>query len=74
MNNRTKTAICETIVTVFTGLIVQWPLNLVLLYIALDVFGLTVFWTSVFATGGMTLAAFVRIFYIRMYYSKDVRD
>ena len=74
MNDRTKSAMKETAVTVFTGLIVSWPLNWGLLYIALDILGLSVFLTSVFATGGMTLAALVRVFYIRMYYTKDVRD
>jgi len=71
MKNRTKIALKETSVTVFTGLIVSWPLNLGLLYIALNAFGLSVFWTSIFTTTGMTLAALVRVFYIRMYYSKE---
>ena len=71
MKDRTKSAIRETSVTVFTGLIISWPINLGLLYIALDIFTLSVFWTSIFATTGMTLAALVRVFTIRMHYSKD---
>ena len=71
MEKRTKLAIRETCVTVFTGLIISWPLNLGLLFIALETFNLSVLWTSVFTTTGMTLAALVRVFYIRMYYSKD---
>ena len=71
MKDRTKLAIKETCVTVFTGTIIAWPINLGLLYIALDIFTLSVFWTSVFATSGMTLAALVRVFTIRMHYSKD---
>jgi len=71
MNDKTKLAIRETSVTVFTGLIVSWPLNLGLLYISLEALFLSLFWTSVFTTAGMTLAALVRVFIIRMYYSKD---
>jgi hypothetical protein len=71
MNDKTKLAIRETSVTVFSGLIVSWPLNLGLLYISLEVLFLSLFWTSVFATAGMTLAALVRVFIIRMYYSKE---
>ena len=71
MKDRTKSAIKETCVTVFTGTIIAWPINLGLLYIALNAFGLSVFWTSIFTTTGMTLAALVRVFTIRMHYSKD---
>ena len=71
MKERTKLAIRETCVTVFTGLIISWPLNLGLLFIALETFKLSVLGTSVFTTIGMTLAALVRIFVIRMHYSKD---
>ena len=71
MKEETKSAIKETFVTVFTGTIIAWPLNLGLLYIALDTFGLSVLATSIFTTTGMTLAALVRVFYIRMYYMKD---
>ena len=71
MNDKTKLAIRETSVTVFSGLIVSWPLNLGLLYISLEVLFLSLFWTSVFTTAGITLSALVRVFIIRMYYSKD---
>ena len=69
MKERTKLAIKETCVTVFTGLVISWPLNLGLLYIALDAFELSVLMTSIFTTAGMTLAALVRVFTIRMHYS-----
>ena len=69
MNQSTKQAIKETFVTVFTGTIIAWPLNLGLLYIALDIFEFSVLVTSIFTTAGMTLAALVRVFTIRMHYS-----
>ena len=69
MNQSTKQAIKETFVTVFTGFVLSWPLNLGLLYIALDIFDFSIFITSIFVTAGMTLAALVRVFTIRMHYS-----
>ena len=69
MKERTKLAIKETCVTVFTGLIISWPLNLGLLYISLAALELSVLVTSIFTTAGMTLAALVRVFTIRMHYS-----
>ena len=71
MKEKTKLAIKETFVTVFTGFVLSWPLNLGLLYIALDIFDFSIFITSIFVTAGMTLAALGRVFTIRMYYSKD---
>ena len=71
MKGKTKLAIKETFVTVFTGLVISWPLNLGLLYISLEILEFSVLWTSVFTTAGMTLAALVRVFTIRMHYSKN---
>ena len=73
MKERTKSAIKETCVTVFTGTIIAWPLNLGLLYIALDIMELSTLWTSVIVTIGMTIVALIRVFVIRMYYS-NVND
>ena len=71
MKEKTKLAIKETFVTVFTGFVLSWPLNLGLLYISIAELEFSVLWTSVFTTTGMTLAALVRVFTIRMHYSKD---
>jgi len=71
MKEKTKLAIKETFVTVFTGTIIAWPLNLGLLYIALDIMELSTLWTSIVVTIGMTIVALLRVFTIRMYYSKD---
>ena len=73
MNQSIKQAIKETFVTVFTGTIIAWPLNLGLLYIALDIMELSTLWTSVIVTIGMTIVALIRVFVIRMYYS-NVND
>ena len=71
MKERTKSAIKETFVIVSTGFVITYPLNLGLLYIALEIWDLSVLMTSIFTTAGLTLAALVRVFAIRMHYSKD---
>jgi uncharacterized protein (DUF983 family) len=71
MKEKTKLVIKETFVIVFTGFVITYPLNLGLLYIALEIWDLSVLMTSIFTTAGITLVALVRVFVIRMYYSKD---
>ncbi len=60
----------ETATTVFTGLLVNYPLNLVGLYLCIDLFG----WTDTVligttVTAWMTVVAYIRVFCIRYYYS-----
>ena len=71
MNQRTKEAIKETFVIVSTGFVITYPLNLGLLYIALEILDFSVLMTSIFTTAGITIVALIRVFVIRMYYSKD---
>ena len=71
MKDRTKLAIKETSVTVFTGLVINWPISLGFLYLCIDVMQLSTLMTSVVITVGMTIVALLRVFTIRMHYSKD---
>ena len=73
MNQKKIEAIKETLVTVFTGFVITYPLNLGLLYIALEILDFSVLMTSIFTTAGITVAALIRVFVIRMYYS-NVND
>ena len=70
MNQKQKKALKETFVTVFTGLIINWPISLGFLYLCIDVMELSTLWTSIVVTIAMTLVALLRVFTIRMYYSK----
>ena len=70
MKKKTKEAIKETLVTVFTGLIINWPISLGFLYLCIDVMELSTLWTSIVVTIAMTLVALLRVFTIRMYYMK----
>ena len=71
MNRKQTKALKETFVTVFTGLIINWPISLGFLYLCIDVMELSTLMTSVVVTIGMTLVALFRVFTIRMYYEND---
>ena len=71
MKDRTKLAIKETSVTVFTGLVINWPIGLGFLYLCIDILDLSTLSTSIVITIGMTVVALLRVFTIRMHYSKD---
>ena len=70
MNRKQHKALKETFVTVFTGLVINWPISLGLLYLCWDVIGLNTLETSIVMTLGMTLVALLRVFTIRMYYEE----
>ena len=71
MTNQKKIeAIKETFVTVFTGLIINWPISLGFLYLCIDVMELSTLWTSIVVTVSMTFVALFRVFTIRMYYEE----
>tara|TARA_Y100000758_G_scaffold28873_1_gene19336 strand:+ start:1116 stop:1334 length:219 start_codon:yes stop_codon:yes gene_type:complete len=71
MNQKKTEAIKETLVTVFTGLVVNWPISLGFLYLCIDILELSTLSTSIVVTIGMTVVALLRVYTIRMHYSKD---
>ena len=71
MNKKKTEAIKETLVTVFTGLVVNWPISLGFLYLCIDILELSTLSTSIVVTLGMTVVALLRVYTIRMHYSKD---
>ena len=68
MNQKQRKAAKETLVTVFTGLVINWPISLGFLYLCIDILELSTLSTSIVVTVGMTLVALLRVFTIRMYY------
>lgn len=61
----------ETFTTVFTGLLINYPLNLVGLYICIDIFGMTsAFYIGTTITAFMTFVAYTRVYIIRRYFYK----
>jgi|TARA_B110000263_G_C15270334_1_gene493173 hypothetical protein len=70
MNERQKTAMKETLVTVGTGLLINWPISIVLLYLFIDVLALPTIIVSILLTASFTIIATIRVFTIRMWFSK----
>ena len=61
----------ETFTTVFTGLLINYPLNLVGLYICIDILGMTsAFYIGTTITAFMTFVAYTRVYIIRRYFYK----
>ena len=71
MNQRQRKALKESLVTVGTGLILNWPISIVLLYLFIDVLELSTLMVSIWLTLVFTVIAVFRVFIIRMWYSKD---
>lgn len=71
MNQRQRQALRESLVTVGSGLLLNWPISIVLLYFFIDVLALSTLWVSIWLTLVFTIIAVLRVFIIRMWYSKD---
>ena len=71
MNLKVRKRHKETAVTVLTGLLVNYPVNLVLLFIFIDYFGITdPLLLGTIITFLMTFVAYTRIYLIRRHYEK----
>ena len=70
MNRRQKIALKESLVTVGTGLVINWPISVVLLYWFIDVLALSSFIVSILLTASFTIIAIIRVFAIRMWFTK----
>jgi len=71
VSSRSRKRHKETATTVFTGLIINYPLNLLGLYICIDLLG----WSSSVLIGSvitayMTIVAYIRVYIIRTYYDQ----
>jgi len=71
MNQRQKEALKESLVTVGTGFIINWPISIVLLYVFIDILDLSTLSVSILLTSCFTIIAIIRVFIIRMWYSKE---
>ena len=75
MNRRQKKAMKESAITVFSGMMINWPVSIVFLYWFIDVLKLDIFITSIYMTIGFTFVALLRVYIIRMILSKkDEQD
>lgn len=71
MSPRSRQRHKETFTTVGTGLLINYPLNLVGLYVTITLLGMTdPFWIGTTITAFMTFVAYVRVYMIRKYYDR----
>lgn len=71
MSPRSRQRHKETFTTVGTGLLVNYPLNLLGLYVTITLLGMTdPFWIGTIITAFMTIVAYVRVYFIRRYYDR----
>ena len=71
MSPRSRQRHKETFTTVGTGLLINYPLNLVGLYVTITFLGMTdPFWIGTTITAFMTFVAYVRVYLIRRYYDR----
>tara|TARA_B100000287_G_scaffold202400_1_gene191113 strand:- start:3126 stop:3359 length:234 start_codon:yes stop_codon:yes gene_type:complete len=70
MNKRQKKALKESVVTVFSGMLINWPVSIVFLYLFIDVLKLGILEASVYMTIGFTVVALIRVYIIRLFFEK----
>ena len=67
MNKTEKTAFRESVIVVFMGLIINFPLQTLLLYLTIDIWSWkNTLLISIFTQIILTLVALIRVFSIRM--------
>ena len=71
MNKRQKKVLKESVVTVFTGMLINWPVSIVFLYLFIDIMKLGILEASIYMTIGFTIVALVRVYIIRMIFEKE---
>ena len=72
MSPRTRKRHKETFTTVGTGLIINYPLNILGLFVCIDLLKMTdAFWIGTTITAFMTVVAYIRVFIIRSLYDKE---
>ncbi len=67
-------AMKESLVTVGSGLVINWPISLALLYIFIDILELSTFMVSILVTGCFTFIAVIRVYLIRMFFTKPEEE
>jgi len=70
MNKRQRKAMKESVITVFSGMLINWPVSIVFLYLFIDVLKMDILETSIYMTLGFTVVALIRVYIIRMIFEK----
>jgi hypothetical protein len=70
MRERQRKAWKESLATVGTGFVINWPISVVLLYLFIDILQLSTLMVSIYVTICMTFVAIIRVYLIRMFFTK----
>jgi uncharacterized membrane protein YqjE len=63
----TKSIFYESLTIVFTGLLLAYPVSVVVIYLCIDVFEQSSFMASTINVAVLTVVAIIRVFLIRLY-------
>ena len=69
MSKKSRAIHKETFTTVFTGLLINYPLHLIGLFVCIDILQMTsAFYIGTTITAFMTVVAYTRVYLIRRYF------
>lgn len=71
MNKKVRQRHKETASIVGTGLLVNYPLQILVIYLLLDILHITQsFWVATYSTLIMTVFAYIRVYIVRRHFDK----
>tara|TARA_B100000579_G_C22534915_1_gene712508 strand:- start:228 stop:461 length:234 start_codon:yes stop_codon:yes gene_type:complete len=70
MNRRQIKAMKESIVTVGSGMMINWPVSVVFLYVFIERMKMDILEASIYMTIGFTIVALIRVYIIRLMFEK----
>ena len=71
MGRKVREIHARTASVVFSGLIINYPLSIGILYLLLDVMGVSdSFWIATYSTMFMTVFAYIRVYIVNRYFSR----
>ena len=71
MNKRQRKALKESIVTVGSGMMINWPVSVVFLYVFIERMKMDILEASIYMTIGFTVVALIRVYVIRLIFEKQ---
>ena len=70
MNKRQRKAMKESVVTVASGMMINWPVSVVFLYVFIERMKMDILEASIYMTMGFTIVALIRVYVIRLIFEK----
>ena len=71
MNKRQRKALKESIVSVGSGMMINWPVSVVFLYVFIERMKMDILEASIYMTIGFTVVALIRVYIIRLMFEKQ---